>query len=448
MSQTDKHPEQIRPGAGLRRLRRGDLSSSPESTSTVLSRTQFHAMIRAEIDRASEAGNTVLLARAAIRPIPGSGIDLRGRQLPRELVARLADAHEHTRVAALDGSHLMLAVPALQNRAEAEQIVAKLLEALTVPVVVDGLPHHLGPRLGAAVVDDDNTTIEALQEGSQLALEETDAANPTMLFHPFQRVRNNLRVDLSSDLRAAVVEGDIEAAVQPVFEFGSMRPVAYQAFARWNRPDHGQVPAAEFTDLAITLGVEHVLQWQVLHKALALIPNPPPSDTVERDAGTDPLTMWFTVSAHQVLHPQFTAMIADAASVHDRIGMGLDLKPCPPAEAEDVYKILRGLIDEGVRVAAGDFGLGNANLTSLRSLGFDSVKLDRSLTSTVSTSGKAESIVGALIKIATELGVETTGRGIETADQLDTLQRLGCQLGQGFHLAEPIVQASDQLHPA
>jgi EAL domain-containing protein (putative c-di-GMP-specific phosphodiesterase class I) len=115
----------------------------------------------------------------------------------------------------------------------------------------------------------------------------------------------------------------------------------------------------------------------------------------------------------------------------------------PSATDDDVIAVLRGLIGTGVRVAVGDFGLGNANLTTLRGLGFDAVKLDRSLTASVATNSTAASIVGALITIATELGLETTAEDIETADQLAALKRMGCHLGRGDHIAEPTTNPPD-----
>ena len=391
-------------------------------------------MLRAEIERASTEGHTVLLVRAAIRPLPRSGTDLRGRQLPDELIARLTSAHPETKIAVLGSKELILAVPAIEEPRESERILADLFEALAIPVVIDGLPHHLGPRLGAALLDEDSPTIELLQEATQLALDEAGPTRSSMLFHPFQRVRHNLRVNLSADLRTAVVDGDIEAAVQPVYELESRKLVAYEAIARWNRPGHGSVPTSEFVELARSLGVDHILQWQVLDKALALLTPPPVGD----DSGhRDPVTLWLPTSPYQVLHPQFGPMVADAAAVHDHIDIGLEMKPSPAADDESVWAVLREMIEDGVRVAVGDFGLGNANLTTLRTHGFNAVKLDRSLIENVGSSTAAETVVGSLLAIADQLQLETTGKGIDRADQADALLAMGCKLGQGSHLAEP-----------
>ena len=438
MSKTDHQPDRIRPSSGLRRLRRGELGSSFDSASTVLTRSKFHAMLRSEIERATADDRTVLLVGASIRPLPGTGTDLQGRELPDELVERLAAAHDHVRVAALGGAQLVLAIPHLDRRANTDQLVGELLGALSVPVMIDELPHYLGPRLGAARLDHDNPTLDLLQEAAQLALDETSPEQPSMLFHPFQRVRNDLRKALTADLRTAVVGGDIGAAVEPVYELQSRSLVAYRASARWNRPGHGAVPDTEFVELATVLGVDHVLRSQVLGKALSILPGPSgqPNDAEPRPRPT----LWFPVDTHQLLHPRFGAMIAEAATTNPHLALGLELSPTPPATDDDVVSAVRALADDGVRIAAGDFGLGNANLTSMRSLGFDAVKLDPSVTRSVGSSDAAARIVGALIAIAAELELETTGQGIETADQLDVLQQLGCQLGQGPHLGEPATE--------
>lgn len=432
MAQTNHHAERIRPGTGLRSLRRGEATNPLESTSTVLTRSSFRAMLRAAVDRTGSGEQALLLVRASIRAFPGRDTDLQGRELPEELVARLSAVHELTKVAALGSTELMLAVPSLTSRADAERLLGELADALTEPLVINRLTHHLAPRIGAALLDDDNPTIELLQDATRLALDETGPNQPTMLFHPFQRVRANLQRDLADDLRAAVVEKRTEVALEPIVDLGSREIVGYEVLARWNRPGHGAVPASEFTDLACSLGIDPVLQAHLFERSVALLSELEGSSG--RGHGT--VTLWLPVRPRQLLHPQFAPMLASAA-LPPRVRVGLVMTPTPTATGK-AMTALRELTDGGVRAAMGDFGLGNANLTTVRSHGFDSITLDPTLTTRVATSPAAATIVEALLTIATTLGLVATAQGIEDAGQQQALQTMGCTLGQGSFLAQPI----------
>ncbi len=449
MSHADDPIDRIRPRVGLRNLRRGELDSSHQSvTPTVLTRSALQVMLRAEIDRAGSTARSLLVARGAIRPMPGRGPDLRSRELPEDLVARLVAAHDTTRVAALSGTELLLAVPVVGDRPEAERISAALLDALTEPVVIDGLLHHFGPRLGVALLDGDNPTVDKLLEGTRLALDETSTEQPMVFFHPFQRVRHDLRQGLADDLRAAVVGDHIGATLQPVVELASREVVGYEVLARWDRPGHGPVPFAEIAELASSLGVDHALQANLLRRTVALfgeIAEPPSPEGGDRSCDRRPVTVWLPTRPDQLLHPELAGMIIGAVTARPHVDFGLVLKPTPPAGGP-ALTVLREMADAGVRAAIGDFGIGNANLTTVRSHGFDSVTLDPTLTRGVATSQTAAAVVGALITIADRLDLVTTGQGIDGADQLEALVALGCSLGQGPFVDRAITSPQSPAH--
>ncbi|MDH3684528.1 MAG: EAL domain-containing protein, partial [Acidimicrobiia bacterium] len=368
------------------------------------------------------------------RELPGHPDDLRRPQLPDALVAAVRECNENLRAAIIDPGELMMFVPSLRRRTDGEQLVAALLEALTEPVEVDGLPHHLSPRIGAVMLDNESSTIEMLLEGARLASNECTSAQPGMMFHPYQRVRNERRLEMEDDLRAAIRDEEIMAALQPAFDIATGRLVACEAFARWNRTDKGPVPAIEFVHLAHEIGVGHLLGRQVLDRSLALLGDLTGDRGSER---AEPLTLWLNVSPDEVLHPGFAPTIADAVGANPGIKVGLELSPTPPGDAHDIIQVLRDLAVQGVRVAIGDFGIGNANLTILQQLPFDAVKLDRALIRQIAGSEAAAELVGALVELGKLLRLETTAQGVENEAQLEVLRRLGCAVGQGFLYAEP-----------
>lgn len=419
----------------MRRLRQGNLRRTEDRSTTVLPRAQFQGVLEAEIERALHDELTLLVMRTRIRPFPGSGDDGLGpRELPTEFVERLLQCHEHLRVVVASPSELIMLVPSLRRRPDGEELVSSLLELLNAPLEVDGLPHHLSPTVGAAMLDHESPSADLLVDGARLALAECDAKNPGMIFHPYQRVRHDRRKEIEADLRTAVLNQEIGSALQPAFDLETGVLVAFEAFARWDRPNKGPVPAIEFVDMARNLGIDHFLGRQVLNRSLDLLAGV--LDEINHPAG-ETVTMWLNVSPNEVLHPEFVATIIAAMGLDDRIRVGLELSPSPPSDARDVHQNLKRLVARGARVAIGDFGIGNANLTVLQQLPFDAVKLDRALIRQIAGNEAAAEMVKALIEMASLLNLETTAQGVENQSQLDVLAALGCGNGQGYHFGEP-----------
>ena len=435
MTETNRKIEPIRPGGGMRRLRKGGLRQAEDRSQTLVSRAQFHNLLSAEIDRALNDEQTVLVMRLRIRPLPGSGDDgAASRSLPDAFVERLVQCHEHLRVMVASPVELVMMVPSLRRRPDGEAIVSSLLESLKPPLEIDGLPHHLSASIGAAMLDHENPSADLLIDGARLALEECDSSNPGMIFHPYQRVRHDRRRDIESDLRTAVLNQQIDAAIQPAFNIETGRLVAFEAFARWNRPNKGPVAAIEFVQMARDLGLDHFLGRQVLDRSLGMVSEMLDEARVDVD---QTVTLWLNVSPTEVLHPEFVSTIISAIGFDNRIRVGLELSPSPPGDARDVHKSLKRLVSRGARVAIGDFGIGNANLTVLQQLPFDAAKLDRALIRQIAGNDAAADMVKALIEMASLLNLEITAQGVETPAQLDVLRSFGCGIVQGYHLGEP-----------
>lgn len=458
MSELTHHVAPIRPIDGLRHRSRPELGHRIDNSDTVVSSARFTEELEDEIDHAVRDELTVLVMRvehAAIPTTPGtprvpaaSGDD---QHVPNELVARIRAANEHIRLVVLSSTEMALFAPSLRRRSDGEDLVAQVLEVLSPPLTVDDLPHHLAPRIGAVMLDHENPSVELLMDGSRLALTECDPMQRAMLFHPFQRVRQQRQVEVKHELRSAVLAGRISAALQPAFELSTGRLAAFEAFARWDRSPSTPVPAIEFVAMADEIGVGHLLCQQVLETSLAVLTQDvlgphdvcepgslePDEPSLPDELALDRPTLWLIVSPDEVLHPEFGPMVSATVDANPAVRIGLELSPSPPSGARAIHEVLRNLVASGVRVAIGDFGLGNANLTLLQELPIDAVKLDRALIRRIGCEGSTTKLVKALVALAAALDLETTAQGIENGTQAMVLTDLGCDIGQGYFYAEP-----------
>lgn len=426
MSSVHQNVEPIRPGGGLRRLRKGDFSI--RTAGPACSYPQLMAKLNVDIERATANDETLVLMKVAFKPLPGTVADAaRAHQLPPEVLDRLTTLQHDVKIAVLSPSEAMVLVSGVKRRADGDGLAAALAEVLAAPIVLDDMPHHLAPTVGAALLDQENATADQLMEAARLALAEADPAKaPVVMFHPYQRVWLRRRTKKQAQLQEAVRSQQITCDLRPAYDLNSGRLVAFEAFARW-RPEGGSpIPPVEFIPLADELGILHYLSRQVMAHALAT------TAEWERRADAPPLTLWINFTDDEVRHPEFGDVIRAAIEVDPRITIGIELAPVPPeVGGRDIYPVLTDLVAHGARIAAGDFGSGVANLPLMEQLPFDSVKLQRNVIRQITNLPRASGVVESLLHLAATLDLECTAQGVETEEQVLLLQRLGCAIGQG-----------------
>ena len=378
---------------------------------------------------------TVLVVRIRHRSLPRR-TELHGsrNQVADEIYQRLHSVDTTLTAISLSETEIEAYVPALRRRSEGEELVAKLIQALSPPLDIDGLPHYLSPTIGAALLDQENPSAELLLDASGLALEETDNAHRGMMFHPYQRVRHDRNGQIEKELRAAVLDDTTSVALQPAVDLRTGEIQALEAFARWTRPGKGPVLALDLVHITEEIGALHQLGRQVLARAL--------SQTLswQQQGLLGEVTLWLNTSPTEVLHPEFSSKISDAVKISPRIKIGIELSPSPPSDEKYVNGIIRSLVASGARAAIGDFGAGYVDLSVAHQLPFDSVKLDRSLIRQIVGNERAAEMVNVLIGLAGRLGMEVTAQGIETQEQASLLTQMGCTIGQGFFFGRPLEQ--------
>jgi diguanylate cyclase (GGDEF)-like protein len=246
---------------------------------------------------------------------------------------------------------------------------------------------------------------------------------------------------LSSLLIDAVARREIGVQFQPIISLKTGRITEFEALARWTSDEMGSVDPETFIEAAEDAGLIHELGRCVLEASL---------DTVvaERDAGRwNDLRVSVNLSAVQLAHPDLVTRVTDALRSRDLPGSVLQLEVTetrPLADIGAAAAHLRALRVVGVTVAVDDFGTGCANMSYLRDLPVDTIKIDRRFIAGVSTSRADAAVVRSIIAVAEDLRIDVVAEGVESADQHLALVRLGCPSAQGFLYARP--RPADELH--
>ncbi len=232
-------------------------------------------------------------------------------------------------------------------------------------------------------------------------------------------------------LRSAVDADRIEVHFQPVVLLPSRHVVGFEALARVRLDDGRLVPPAGFISMAESSGLITALGELVLDRALARAAR-------WRSAG-GPLstaTVSVNVAPHQLASLDFVDRVRALLTAHDVPGSALVLEITESAaSSSQVRPVLERLAAAGVRIALDDFGVGFATLDNLRRLPVQILKLDRSFVAGVTRAGADRTIARVVVDLADSLGLSVIAEGVESLEQADALERLGCPVVQGYYFA-------------
>jgi EAL domain-containing protein (putative c-di-GMP-specific phosphodiesterase class I) len=220
---------------------------------------------------------------------------------------------------------------------------------------------------------------------------------------------------------------------QPLIRLGTGAAAGVEALVRWQKPDQGYVSPADFVPMAEETGlITEIGRW-VLFTA---------GEQAARWRRTMPgLTLNVNVSGRQLTDPRFVTdvelMLAECGLPPSAVTLELteSVLMSDPRTAIGCLHNLRSL---GVAVSIDDFGTGYSSLSYLQRLPVDELKIDRTFISRAEPTREDLAVVRAVVEMARTLKLRTVIEGIETEAQRREMRRLGCDLGQGYHLCRPL----------
>jgi EAL domain-containing protein (putative c-di-GMP-specific phosphodiesterase class I) len=250
------------------------------------------------------------------------------------------------------------------------------------------------------------------------------------------RTQVRSRLEMETELRTAIAERQFELHYQPIVELASSRIVGFEALVRWRHPRRGLIqpmdfiPLAEVSGLIVPLGrlitAEACRQLRILRAG---------------GLGAETLTMSVNVSPRQAIEPGFAAEVGAILIQTGLVpsALVLEITESLMLDASDASdSSLRQLRDMGVRLVVDDFGTGFSALEYFKRFAVQGLKIDRSFIDGLGRSREDTAIVTATLAFARALELSVTAEGVETTDQLERLQELGCLQGQGFLFSRPV----------
>jgi len=343
-------------------------------------------------------------------------------------------------VARFGGDEFGILLEDIGGEHDAIDMAQRIAAVFTRPFVLDGAEHFISTSIGIA-----------LAEGGELAddlVRDADAAMHRAkerggaryeLFDELLRGRAISRLRVENDLRRALERDELTLDYQPLVSLRDGSLVSVEALVRWDHPDRGRIPPADFIPVAEENGlIEPIGRW-VLDRACRQ------AARWYRDRpDSPPLSMSVNLSAAQVANRGLADVVAGAlrTSGLDPACLALELtESVLVGEDPDLLETLLALKRLGVALVLDDFGTGYSSLSYLTRLPLDALKVDRSFVAGLGVEARDTAVTEAIVAMSRALSLRVVGEGAETAEQVAELRRLGCDLVQGFHISRPVPAA-------
>jgi diguanylate cyclase (GGDEF)-like protein len=351
-----------------------------------------------------------------------------------EISQRLSSCvRESDTVARLGGDEFVVLICNLRDTQETVIVAERILAACSRPIVIGDNIFEISASLGIAAWPTDGKTADELLHNSDLAMYSSkgEGRNTLRFFDSEMSAKAQARALIEAELKVALNEGHFVLHYQPQFCSRSNRIVAVEALIRWSHPQRGLVAPSSFIQVAEETNLITPIGDWVLREAVQ-------QGRRWMDMGLD-LRVAVNLSGRQFvdsLPARVNEVLAEFEFPASRLELELT-ESFLVSDTDKAARILHALRDLGVRVALDDFGTGWSSLNYLKNFPVDTLKIDRSFIGATASEFDGR-IVRAILGIAKEFNLSTLAEGVETHEQMNSLQALGCDAWQGFLLSSAI----------
>jgi len=318
-------------------------------------------------------------------------------------------------------------------------LTEKIFPLLERPFAVEGKDLYLSFRTGISLFPDDGADADTLFAHAEAASREAGAAAGRYQFYTASmNSRVHSQLSMESKLHKALKNEEFLLHYQPKASLWDGKMTGMEALIRWNDPDAGLVPPADFIPILEETGlIIDVGQW-VLQKSIEDYEN-------WRNQGLSPSRIAVNVSAVQMRQPEFVKMLKICLAGYKESEVPLDIEITESLFMEDVDTNIQRLHDiraMGVRLAIDDFGTGYSSLAYLKRFPINFLKIDQSFVREVIFDPDAAAICNAIIDLAHNLKLKVIAEGVETEAQMNYLHRKTCDEIQGYLFSKPLDASS------
>jgi diguanylate cyclase (GGDEF)-like protein/PAS domain S-box-containing protein len=318
----------------------------------------------------------------------------------------------------------------------AAHVAQGLLDNLALPCELNGIRFTIHATIGISLFPENGSDIGTLLKQADVAMyrAKEEGRNNFRFFTDEMNTRINRIFSVEKDLRLALERNEFSLYFQPQMDLASRKICGAEALIRWDHPEKGRISPAEFIPIAEETGQIIAIGEWVLRTACEKIAE-------WRQQEIQPFPVAVNLSLSQLLQPDFSQQVAAMLERYGLLPNELELEFTESillSEASIALDFLTDMRNLGVRLSIDDFGTGYSSLSYLKKMPVHKLKIDQSFIRDIHADQNDEAIVRSIIALGHHFNLSVIAEGIETREQLDFLQTLGCDEMQGYFYAHPL----------
>jgi len=366
--------------------------------------------------------------------------DTMGHDYGDKLIVHLAKQlefiiDEKDTICRLGGDEFILIHPSTQST-EAVEYAKHLLELFNGVFDVDNKQMYITASIGVAIYPKDGSDTSSILKNADTAMYKAKelGKNRFAVYDEEMYLELQRRTCIERILRTSIEKKELYIYYQPQYDAKEDKIFGFEALIRLNSKELGFISPVEFIPIAEECGYISKLDLWVLNEACK-------QSVKWFDAGYKFKSISVNISAVDIQKPDFLEKIKEILQNTEINPTVLELEITETVlmkSLESNIKILKKLMDMGIRIALDDFGTGYSSLNYLRKIPISTLKIDKSFIDNITTSIKEKAVIDNIIQMAHSMDLKVVAEGVETKDQLSILKAKNCDFIQGYYYSKPL----------
>ena len=349
---------------------------------------------------------------------------------------RLQAIGKNNILARISGDSYIMSIRGIRSQDETLKLAEKFIEDFKEPIVIGEHKLYLTTSIGIATFPQAGSDSISLMKNAEVALYKAKDLGGNSYFKYNEEIGKQEYTNLNTlnELREAVNNEQFVLYYQPKIDIRTKEIVGMEALIRWQNPEKGLIFPDKFIPLAEDTGLIFSIGEWVLKEACR-------QNKEWIDKGYRPRRISVNISPRQFQYYNFLESISNTL---EETGLepeclGLEItETMVISDIEYTINVLRELRELGVFVVMDDFGTGYSSLSYLKEMSINELKIDRAFIRDIDTNEKNRAISNTIILLANQFNILVTAEGVETKEQLEILEELGCDKAQGYYFSKPI----------
>ncbi|MGS2724599.1 EAL domain-containing protein [Porticoccus sp. GXU_MW_L64] len=346
-------------------------------------------------------------------------------------------------LARLGGDEFVLFIPQISDSVsqaawDAQAMAEKVRESIATPIFIDGHELILTASIGIALLTDKELTSERALQYADSAMYESKrkGRNGIAFFDPYITEKAQRQIGLNIRLRKALDNQEFALYIQPQIEVDTGRVIGGEALLRWVNTEKSHNMPSEFIPVLESSGlIVNVGHW-VIRTACEYLRN-----FIDEGLWRDGMQMGINISPRQFRDPQLLEVVQHSITSYNIDPHYLNFEVTENLLIEDVDEVvskMNAIKSLGSCFSIDDFGIGYSSMIYLKRLPFDHLKIDREFIRNIHRDPESRGVVEAIMAVSRQYGLQVIAEGVENAEALNVLTKVGCDSYQGAHYSMPV----------